>query len=146
MAKKYRIATAQDLAIVIEALGALVKQGGFHTVTITTARKKRTLSQNNAMHLYFDRLAARLAEAGFTQRTMWQDFKGGFDLDVTAEWVKDLFKTVCKAKTGKDSTSELSTVEVNQVYEAFDKAVAEITGVREDFPSLEPPVYEGVED
>ncbi len=75
---------------------------------------------------------------------MLESFKSGFSLPVTESWLKELFKTVVKAMFNKESTTQLTTVQLQKAYEAFDVAISTNTGVSVGWPSSEPPTYEGI--
>ena len=74
---------------------------------------------------------------------MLKSFKSGFSLPITSEWLKELFKVISKAMFGKISTAKLTTAEIQKVYEAYDMAISQKTGVSVVWPSNEPPAYEG---
>lgn len=58
-------------------------------------------------------------------------------LSWTKESLKELWRTVQIAMTGKQSTTELTTGEVGRIYQDFDARIAEITGVRVEWPHCE---------
>jgi len=41
----------------------------------------------------------------------------------------------------RESTAELTTIEIQRVYQVVDQRFAEVTGVSSAWPSLEPPAY-----
>ena len=95
---------------------------------------KRTILQNKSLHKYLTWVAKALADSG-------QDMRKVIKLPIrpTTENVKEtMFKPVMKAMfPDKTSTTELSTVEMQQVYEAFNSAISERLGVGFDWPSEE---------
>ena len=112
-------------------------------VTIRTIGKKRTLSQNASLHLYCERLSEKMNDAGFTQRQLLVKFKEKFELPVTEHMIKDIFRSIGEAMFKKKSTTQLTTVEIQTVYQVVDQRFGEITGCRCEWPSKpEPPAPE----
>jgi hypothetical protein len=68
---------------------------------------------------------------------MFDSFKAGFDLRLDGEFIKEVFREVMSSMKGKRSTTELSTVELMDVVKAFDRAIAEKTGVRCEWPCID---------
>ena len=73
--------------------------------------KQRTLTQNRALHLMFEHLALELSEAGL-------DMKKTLKPEVDIPWEKEsvktwLWKPLQMALLGKESTTELTTIEFN---------------------------------
>lgn len=103
----------------------------------TPEPRQRTIPQNSSLHKYCATISGDMNNAGFTQRLLVGKFKEGFELPVTPEMIKDIFREVGLAMFKKKSTKELSTVEVQSVYQVVDQRFAEITGVRAEWPSKE---------
>jgi hypothetical protein len=102
--------------------------------------KRRSLSQNKSLHLYCDKLAFAMTIAGITQKELVGSFKEGFTLPVTGQMIKEIFREVGKAMFKKESTADLSTIEMQEVYRAVDARFGEITGVRMEWPCINPPI------
>ena len=97
---------------------------------------KRTGLQNKAMWVYCTKLAGALNAAGFDMRSF--PFRDGLSIPWTKHSVMSVFwKPVQSASLGKESTRELNTKQVNQVYEAVDLAISQRTGVHVPFPCKE---------
>ena len=93
---------------------------------------QRTLPQNSAFHLYFTQLAEELNDAGLHMRKV---LKEEFEISWTAENVKNcLWRPIQQALLQKDSTTELTTDEVNKVYELLNRNLAEKFGIVLQFP------------
>lgn len=95
--------------------------------------KQRTLQQNRSLHLYFTLLAQELNQAGY-------DMKRTLNDDVNIPWgvatVKEyLWKPIQNAQLMKPSTTELTTKEIDLVYDTLNRYLAEKTGVHVPFPS-----------
>lgn len=94
---------------------------------------QRTLKQNSSLHLYCKQLADELNAQGVTVQILLKNFK--MDIDWTPEAVKELlWKQALKAIYKKDSTTELTTAEVSNVYEHINRFTSQV-GVGLDFPS-----------
>lgn len=95
----------------------------------------RTLPQNAALHLYFGLMANALNDAGYEFALFLSTIKAaGWNVPWDAEKVKDAFRLIAKSQTGKESTSKLSTVEMQQSYEIFNRSMAELAGVSMPWP------------
>jgi hypothetical protein len=102
---------------------------------MTSPEKQRTIQQNRALHLYFQLLAERLNEAGLDMRVV---LKPTVEIPWTKESVKDhLWRPVQEIYLRKDSTTELTTEEINKVYEVLNRFLGEKLGISEPFPSIE---------
>ena len=110
-------------------------KSGPHRIKIVPLTKKRTLPQNSSLHLYTERVAEKMNEAGIMQRELVGSFKDGFELPVTGHMIKDIFREVGRAMFKKNSTADLLTTEVIEVYRIVDKRIGEITGIVVDWPS-----------
>ena len=96
---------------------------------------QRTSQQNKALHKYFTLLADELNAAGYDMR---RTLKPGVDIPWSPELVKQyLWKSIQEAMLGSDSTRELTTKEIGQVYDVLNKHLGETTGVHVAFPSKE---------
>ena len=94
---------------------------------------QRTLQQNRSLHLYFTMLAEELNLAGYDMR---RTLKPGVDIPWTSDLVKQyLWKGIQEAMLGKESTTELTSAEIDKVYETLNRHLAETTGVTVVFPS-----------
>jgi fructosamine-3-kinase len=100
-----------------------------------TKQKQRTGQQNAALHLYFTQLAEALNSAGFDmKKTIREDV----DIPWTPENIKEfLWRKVQQAYLRKKSTTELTTEEIDKVYDVVNKVIAERTGVHIPFPSID---------
>lgn len=94
--------------------------------------KQRTLTQNSALHLFFSLVAETLNDAGFGMKKV---LKEEVDIDWTGDLVKHyLWKPVQKAMLGKESTTELTKIEVGQVYETLNRHLGEKLAIHVDWP------------
>ena len=125
---KLEIDNKSEIALAMARLeGKCVK------VTLETHTKQRTLTQNNALHLYFKLVAETFQEAGYDARMV---FKPEAEIPITEDMVKELmWKTIQKAITKKNSTNQLSTGEVSQIYDIMNRHISEKFGLHIPFPS-----------
>ena len=97
--------------------------------------KKRTLAQNRALHKYFTQLSYELNTLGLDMRKVLSE---KVDIWWTPHMVKEhLFKTMMSIKLGKKSTTELTTKEVDVVFENLQHHLAQKYGIELQFPSIE---------
>lgn len=89
--------------------------------------KQRTLTQNGAMHLFFQWLADTLNEAGLDMRKTLRE-----DVEVpwTPENVKEhLWRPIQKAMTEKQSTTDITTVEPTAIHEVLSRHLGQKLGI-----------------
>jgi hypothetical protein len=97
--------------------------------------KPRTNKQNKALHLMFTHLAQELNDAGLDMR---KTLKPGVDIPWNGKTIKDyLWRPIQKAQLGKESTTELTTKEIDQVFEVICRHLGEKFGITIEFPSIE---------
>lgn len=103
--------------------------------------KPRTSKQNASLWKFCTELANSLNAAGFDMKTF--PFREGLEIPFTKETVMSCFwRPVQDAMFSKASTRKLSTIEVQQVYQAVDRAISERTGVHVEWPCRESQDYE----
>ena len=99
-------------------------------------RKSRTSLQNNSLWLFFERLSEALNAAGY-------DMKRTLKHDIEIPWTKQsvhdhIWVPVQEAMTGKESTTEMNTVDPSEIYEVVSRHLGEKTGVHVPWPSDAP--------
>jgi hypothetical protein len=99
---------------------------------------KRTATQNRALHLWFELLAEELNRAGLDMRLV---LKPEVSIPWNKQTVKDyLWRPIQKAQLGKKSTTELTTAEIDKVFDTITLHLGEKFGKWCDFipfPSIE---------
>lgn len=95
--------------------------------------KQRTIQQNNSIHLGCTQIADLLIEHGISLSVAIKNL----DVRPTMHSIKDVFRSIANAKYGIESTSELTTWQVNEVWKDLAKALEESTGIPIYFPSNE---------
>jgi hypothetical protein len=113
-------------------------------ITMATLSKKelepkkypqRTVQQNKALHVLFRLLATTLNEAGLDMR---KTLKPGVEIPWSGPAVKEyLWRPIQQAQLRKDSTTELTTVEIDQIFDTINKHLGEKFGLHVPFPSVE---------
>ncbi len=96
---------------------------------------QRTLTQNAALHVYFKLLSDTLNDAGLDMKKV---LKPTVDIPWTPKAIKDfIWRPIMKAQLGKTSTTEMSTVDIDSVFETINRHLGEKLGVHEPFPSYD---------
>lgn len=96
---------------------------------------QRTLKQNKAIHVLFELMAEELNTAGLDMK---RTLKPEVDIPWTGVTVKEyLWRPVQQAQFNKKSTTELSTSEVDKVFETINRHIGEKFGLYIPFPSIE---------
>ena len=105
------------------------------TITVKKITKKRTTQQNRALYLYFTLLAEALNDSGYDMKAV---IRKEVDIPWTSETVKShLWKPIQKDFLKQYSTTELTTKQIDEVYDVVNRVVGERTGVHIPFPSIE---------
>ena len=98
-----------------------------------TKPKTRTNQQNKALHVGFNEIAKMLNEAGLDMKKVIRA-----DIPWNSTTVKEhLFRPVMRTQLQKESTKELSTREIDQVWDTLNRILAQEFGVSLPFPSIE---------
>lgn len=93
----------------------------------------RTKRQNDALHKYFELVAGVLNDAGLDMR---QVLKPEVDIPWNTYNVKEfLWRPVQILQLGKESTTQLTTKEIDLVYDTLNRHLSKL-GISEPFPSL----------
>jgi len=97
--------------------------------------KQRTLTQNRALHLYFTHLADELNGAGYDIR---KTLKPSIDIPWSGKTIKEyLWRPVMEAQLGKKSTTEMTTKDIDKVFDVINRHLGEKFGLSVSFPSIE---------
>lgn len=101
---------------------------------------QRTLKQNKALHVLFQVLANELNENGLDMR---KTLKPSVEIPWSGRSVKEwLWKPIQKAQLNKDSTTKLTTVEIDQVFDTLVRHLGQQFGIQLNFPSIEQTLVE----
>lgn len=98
-------------------------------------KKKRTVIQNASLHKYLELVANAMNEAGFDIRKVLSAMKAGFTIACTKENIKEtVWRPIQQALLGIDSTTDLDTKQVTEVYENVNRFTSERFGVSVHWP------------
>lgn len=102
-----------------------------------TSSTTRSSQQNKSIHLYLEMLADALDREGHTLQDVVKEIKKA-EIRPTKENLKEvIWKPMMKALFNKESTTELSTGEVDRVYEAINHFVGQNFELHVPFPCEE---------
>ena len=132
----YHITSENALSTAINAMAGLPLDGRYQ-VTIKKTSKQRSGKQNNSQHLYLRMMAQAFNDAGLDQRMVINKFSDGFSIPVTMEFLKEVFQQVASGMFDKKSTAELTTVQIQDVYEAFIAGMGQKYGISRPWPHVE---------
>lgn len=94
---------------------------------------QRTDTQNRALHLYFRLLAEALNDAGYDMR---ETIRQEIDIPWTPTTVKEhLWRPVMKKYLREQSTTRMTTKDIDKIYDIVNRFIGERTGVFVPFPS-----------
>lgn len=101
--------------------------------------KQRTIQQNKALHLFFQMVADELNNAGLDMR---KTLKPGVEIPWSKESVKDfMWKPIQNIQLRKKSTTELTTKDIDIVFDTLNRHLGEKLGVHIPFPTLDAIIY-----
>lgn len=106
-------------------------------VEINLEKGKRTLPQNDSLHLWYELVAKELNEKGLTVQEV---LKKTIEIDWNAKRVKEIiWRSVQEAITSKKSTTELNkSDEIDIIYEHINRFLADkCDGIHVPFPKKE---------
>lgn len=97
--------------------------------------KQRTLTQNRALHLLFTQLAQELNDAGLDMK---KTLKPEIEIPWNGNTVKEyLWRPIMSAQLNKKSTTEMTTKDIDEVFNTLTRHLGEKFGIEIDFPSVE---------
>jgi len=97
--------------------------------------KLRTARQNRALHLMFRQLADELNDRGLDMKTALQGF---FEIPWNEHTIKEaIWRPIQIKQVGKESTTALTTKEIDMVFETIAMFMAKRHGLVLEFPSFE---------
>jgi len=96
--------------------------------------EQRTTKQNAALHKMFGMLSDELNEKGLNMRAV---LKPSVEIRWTPEMIKEyIWRPIQKAQLGKESTTELTTAEVDKVFATIQHHIGEKFEIELSFPSI----------
>lgn len=97
-------------------------------------KAQRTKLQNRALHKWFQQASEALMNEGLTVEGV---FAGEIELMPTPEVLKEVWRQVMYKQTGKTSTAEMTTDDVDRVYDVLNLKMGQKAGIHVPWPSLE---------
>lgn len=135
---KYKLSDKQERTSAWDYLNKLTGQEAI--VEIKLIRNNRTTRQNSAIHKYYELLAEELNNAGLS---MMKVLKAEAEIPWTSNSVKEhLWRPIQVAQLDKESTTDLNTKEIGEIYETLNRYIGEKLGVHVAFPSMDELYYE----
>lgn len=102
-------------------------------------KKKRTPTQNAALHLWFSMVAKALNEAGHDFRATLKD---GVEVPWDERLVKEyMWKPIQKILIDEESTTKADRNQYSEVYEVLNRHLGEKLGIHVPWPSQEALLY-----
>ena len=98
--------------------------------------KIRTATQNKSIHKLFGEVANEMLDQGIERRTVIEDLEG-YSCPIDAGFVKEVWRAIMYTQTGLQSTTQLSTAQIDKVYDTFNLFLSETYGIHVPFPSIE---------
>lgn len=99
-------------------------------------KQERTSQQNRSLHLYFTQLADELNAHGVDQKLFCEKLQG-WSVPITADFLKLIWKIKQGKMYGTHSTTELTTKQIDEVYDTVNLFTSQMFGVSCAFPSTE---------
>ena len=97
--------------------------------------EQRTTQQNKALHKFYEILSDELNEKGLNVRAV---LKPTVEIRWTPDMIKEyIWRPIQKAQLGKESTTEMTTAEVDKVFATIQHHLGEKFGIELSFPSIE---------
>lgn len=122
----------QSLKDAIEEITKQYKENKYLSVTVTRGTQ-RTLTQNAALHRYFELLADSLNDAGYTIAKV---LTKPLDISWSKHTVKELlWRPVQNAILDKKTTTRLKRFEVTKVYDELNNIMSTRYGLSVEFPN-----------
>ncbi len=104
-------------------------------------KKQRTLRQSRAMHQYFKMVSDEARNTGITFSEFIR-LRPRLEMPWTPERAKEIWKTAQMHMFGTTSTRDLTTGQIDQVYDVVNKVLGEILHFNIPFPSIEEQMLE----
>ena len=123
----YTITDDQGWLALCNARHQAMRDGTSLSVTPHAPKGRRSMTQNASLHLWLDRVASCLNDAGY-------DMKAVIKEDVDIDWTKDsvktyLWKPVEKAMYGHESTTEANKTQYGDIEETLRRHMGAKFGV-----------------
>jgi hypothetical protein len=108
-----------------------------YTVEIKRLQKTRSEQANRALHLYLTQFAEAAEQAGLTVGIFYDNARVPWSPSVA----KELWRTVQKQMVDKKSTRQLTSQDIDRIYDVMNLIMTEAGGPHIPFPSIEQLYY-----
>ena len=95
-----------------------------------------TRQQQKSLHKLFTDVSNEMRAQGIERRTVMRDLKG-YSCPIDAAFLKEVWRAIQYTQTGKHSTTELTTSEVQSVYDTFNVFLGEFYHIHLPWPSYD---------
>lgn len=111
-------------------------------IKLSAEHQKRTTKQNNSLHKYLQQVEAECKERGLDARKF---FRPEVEIPITAAMLKnDAWRPIQRAMFDIESTTDLSTTQMQQVYEVFARHLAQSHDIAIEWPCRETQIMEAI--
>tara|TARA_B100000963_G_C22628321_1_gene673525 strand:- start:317 stop:721 length:405 start_codon:yes stop_codon:yes gene_type:complete len=118
-----------------QALIEYIEANSNSEIVFKVIRPNRTTRQNNALHAYLREIAEQMNARGMDMR---QVLKPTVEIAPTMQLIKDyMWRPIQKILTGKESTEQLTTTEVDKVYQEMSKHLAANLDIQVQFGKVQ---------
>ena len=97
--------------------------------------QKRTIKQSRSIHQMFAEIAREALERGIERKTVMESMVG-YSCPLDEAFIKEVWRAIMFTQTGKISTTEMTTAEIDRVYETFNRFWGESFSIHVPFPSF----------
>ena len=98
--------------------------------------QQRTTQMNRAFHLACTQISRDMVQQGIDQK-MILDSLTGYDVPVTPEFIKEVFKSIIFQLYRKTSTKDLTTSQMTEAFDVLGKFLGEQFHYQAVWPSIE---------
>lgn len=100
--------------------------------------RQRTLTQNRSLHVWFAQSSQALRDGGYTLKQVLASIP---EIEMTPVAMKEIWRQIQIVMVGKESTRDLTTKELQEVWEVVNREILLKRGIAIPFPCNEPPIY-----
>lgn len=107
--------------------------------------QQRTSRQNRAIYKLFTEIAREMQSQGIEQKTVMDNLVG-YDAPVTPDFIKQVWKAIQFTMYRTTSTKDLTTKQIDEVFDVLNKFLGEKFAIHIPFPSMESLMLNSLED
>jgi hypothetical protein len=96
----------------------------------------RSSAVNRSLHKLFTDVSNEMLAQGIERRTVIDDLEG-YTCPIDASFIKEVWRAIQFTQTGKYSTTEMTSAEIQKVYDTFNIFLGETYGIHLPWPSME---------